>query len=146
MTCGVLTLGAAPYAVAVSIISGPLTPASVTPVTGGPHSSFTVSLRNPSLTGITSQWQRWDTVGVVGPHQAGCVSSATAVMPGATLHARVRVKLNPSRLGGRWCVGRFRGTIVENQRFVCGPARVCPELVIAPRTIARFTFRVTKTS
>jgi hypothetical protein len=146
LTCGVLTLVAAPHAVALPIISGPLTPASVTPATGGPHTSFTVSLRNPSLTGITPEWQRWDTVGVLGPHRSGCVSSATAAMPGAGFHARVRMKLNPARFGGRWCVGTFHGTIVENQRFVCGPERVCPQLVIAPQTIARFRFRVTKTS
>jgi hypothetical protein len=146
LTCAVLTLAAAPFAVAISIVSGPLTGASVTPTIGSPRTSFTVSLRNPSLTGITTEWRRWDTIGVLGPQHSGCVSSATATMPGARLHARVRTKLNPARFGGRWCVGTFRGTIFANQRLVCGPERVCPLLEIAPRQIARFTFRVTTTS
>ena len=59
----------------------------------------------------------------------------------------VRTTLNPARLGGRWCAGTFHGRVVESERIICGgpPVDACPQLVIAPRVIARFTFRVTTT-
>ena len=55
---------------------------------------------------------------------------------------RVHVVLNPTRLGGVWCVGRFASRIIERQSSVCAAGHACPQFIVAPRTIARFWFRV----
>jgi hypothetical protein len=126
-------------------ISDPLTPVHVAPGTGHPGTTFKLSLRSPDQTGASGDLRRQDTLSVAGPHRSGCVSSAHMTLPAARAHQLVSMSLKPSRLGGRWCQGTFKGEIDEAQRFVCDPPHLCPQLEIRPRTIARFTFRVTRT-
>jgi hypothetical protein len=121
----------------------------VTPGAGGIHQVFRLSLRRPATTGATGVFITYDTVSVGGPRRRGCVSDATLTMPDGRAGSTGTVALNPRRMGGRWCVGTFRGAVVEHQMTRCGtpqrferPAIVCPMLVVAPRTIARFHFVV----
>ncbi|HWE09694.1 MAG TPA: hypothetical protein VG325_10085 [Solirubrobacteraceae bacterium] len=132
-------------AVAVPIAAdATLAPVRVRPATGGPHSAFTVSLRIPATTGTTGEYRRTDSVTVTGPTRTGCRSRAALALPGGTAGSTVRVRLVPGRLGGHWCAGSFQGVITESQSLVCrtNPARACPLVMVAPRTIGRFRFRV----
>jgi hypothetical protein len=45
---------------------------------------------------------------------------------------------------GGWCAGLWHGTVVQSEVLHCNPlpALVCPQLVVAPLTLARFSFRV----
>jgi hypothetical protein len=148
LVAGMLALAAIPAAGAV--MPGPVTSTkvSVTPGAGGPRTMFRFRFRAPDLTGVGAGWSRVNTLSVGGPTRAGCVSDGTTTLPPSVAGTMVRVTMNPAHLGGRWCVGTFRGEIIDSQRIICDPKPVeaCPQLVIAPQVIARFTFRVTRTS
>ena len=61
--------------------------------------------------------------------------------------SRVHLTLKPSGRGGTWCAGKFHGRIVEYISTVCQPLKtviICPDIVIAPQTIGRFSFSVRK--
>lgn len=121
-----------------------LIPAHVRPAAGGPRSAFTVRLRIPTQTGTFGQFRRMDSLAVTGPRHKGCASNMEMGLPAAAAGSTVRVRLVPGRPGGHWCTGTFHGVITETQSIVCGgtPARACPMLMTAPRTLARFRFRV----
>ena len=53
----------------------------------------------------------------------------------------MRVRLDPVALGGRWCVGAFRGRLLELQTPVCPPRALCPAYVRI-RTLSRFSLVV----
>jgi hypothetical protein len=72
--------------------------------------------------------------------QHGCVSSAFASVSAPRNGARVSAKLAP--LGGFWCAGTYHGKVIEAFQPVCAPGKFCPALIIVPRTIGTFTFRV----
>jgi hypothetical protein len=113
------------------------------PGSGHPATKFVVSFRAPDQTGTIDLVRRRDTLSVRGPKRhRGCVSSVNMTLRAHRKGRLVKVTLNPKRLGGVWCAGRFRGRIVEFQQVVCQPHLACPQLMIAPRTIARFSFRV----
>lgn len=148
---GALVLAAASVASAIPLGTGRGVKVRVSPRRGHPRTTFRFSLRLPSRLPVMIRWARRDTLSVIGPHRHGCVAAASVELPTASAGAEVSVRLNPARLGedGRWCVGRFHGTVVETERLVCSPPPVyimCPEIVIAPQVIARFTFRVTRTA
>ncbi len=113
------------------------------PSVGGARTGFVLRFRNPSPTGLIAGTRRVDEVLVSGPRASGCVFSVTDRLPPAAAGASMRTAVRP---GGRrdWCGGRFHGRLVAYQSTVCnpGPTRACPLLVIAPRTLARFSFRV----
>ncbi len=113
------------------------------PGTGGPRTGFVLRFRNPSRTGVVAGTRRVDRVLVSGPRASRCVSALTYGLRPAAAGAGMRAVLRP---GGRrpWCTGRFHGRLVAYASTACtpGPARACPLLVIAPRTLARFSFRV----
>jgi len=69
----------------------------------------------------------------------------TRTLQRAKKGARVKLTLRPARGRGGWCAGQWHGTVVQTEVVRCrpGPARACPQLVVAPRTIASFRFRVT---
>jgi hypothetical protein len=59
--------------------------------------------------------------------------------------ARVKLVLAPrAGSGGGWCAGQWHGKVVQSVAIRCTPtpARACPQLVVAPQTIATFRFRV----
>ncbi len=135
----------APLVAVLALASGALAQVRVTlnPRSGGPATRFMVIFDNPGATGTTGSLARHETLVVNGPRSGRrCVSSAAMQLPSTGQGDRVRVMLDPKRLGGVWCVGRFAGQVIERQSSVCPPGHACPQFIIAPRTIARFTFRV----
>ncbi len=142
-----LVLAAAPAA-ATSIPSAPLAPVRVSPAAAGRHATFRISVKSPNRTGVAGGLLVTDTLTASGPRGPHCVWRATRLLPAANPQAWVGVSLDPRRLGGSWCTGRFQGEVIETRRFVCppGPALFCPLVVIGAQTIARFQFRVTRTA
>ncbi len=141
-----LVLAGAPVAAATSILPAALAPVRVSPVTAGRHATFRISVKSPDRTGLAGGFLVTDTLTASGPRGPHCVWRATRLLPAASPHAWVGVSLDPRRLGGSWCTGRFQGDVLETRRFVCPttPGRACPLVLIAARTIARFQFRVTR--
>jgi hypothetical protein len=124
---------------------GPSTKVSVTPGSGGPRTHFTFRFRVPVATGTFGLVIRRDTLSVTGPRAAGCVSNASAVLRTARKGSRARLSIAPGAPSrGGWCAGLWHGTVVQSEVGRCrpGPPIVCPDPLLAPRTIARFRFRV----
>jgi hypothetical protein len=119
---------------------------TVAPTTGGRHSRFVIRFRAPEATGRIASIERHYQVIATGPPRAHCLSSPSVQVPATKKGARARVVLNPSRLGGVWCLGRYRGGVREIQTAACPPGELCPAYVILlPRVVGKFTFRVTRT-
>jgi hypothetical protein len=131
-------LAAGPTSAAVT--SPALTPVKVAPRSGGPETRFALSFQNPSQTGRTGLLDRRDVLSVSGARGHGCRSGWSRTLAPAQAGAKVRVILSAGRSG--WCTDRFAGQIIEYQRVVCSPGQLCPAFEVAPRTIARFDFRV----
>lgn len=123
---------------------GPSTRVTVKPGSGTPQTHFGFSFRVPVATGTFGLLERTDTFSASGPPGAHCQSRMTRTLQRRKKGARVRLTLRPAKGSGGWCTGQWRGTIVQTEDFRCSPspARVCPDLVVAPRTIANFRFRV----
>ena len=124
---------------------GPSTKVSVIPGSGGPRTHFTFRFRVPVATGTFGSVIRRDTLSVSGPRVAGCVSRASATLRKARKGSRARLAIGPGAVSrGGWCAGLWHGTVVQTEVLRCKPipALVCPQLVVAPRTLARFRFRV----
>jgi hypothetical protein len=137
-----LAAGAPSSALASSLPSARV---SVTPGSGHPRTTFVLSLRIPQTTGKFASLTRRDVLSVSGPRLGGCVSRVTVTLRAGRRGARRTVALSPSRLGGDWCAGEFRGRVVQYDVLRCstGPAQVCPDFLLAPLTIAQFRFHVT---
>lgn len=119
----------------------------VSPSIGKPTTHFVVRFRAPSETGLTLH-RRYELY-ASATKGSRCTSSVADAIGATSVGSHVRVTLKPARTGGRWCTGKFRGRIVEYISTVCQPtnaAIVCPDIVIAPQTIARFTFRVNRST
>jgi hypothetical protein len=123
---------------------GPTTRVTVKPGSGTPQTHFAFSFRVPAATGTSGSVVRTDTFSVSGPRGAHCQSRVTRALRPAKKGKRVRLTLRPAKGGSGWCAGQWRGTVVQSEVLRCnlGPPRVCPELVVAPRTIASFRFSV----
>ncbi|MGZ4171566.1 MAG: hypothetical protein ACXVRN_09385 [Solirubrobacteraceae bacterium] len=125
--------------------SAPSTRVSVTPGSGGPRTHFGFTFRVPVAIGTFGSVIRRDTLSVNGPKGTRCVSRASATLRTARKGARARLTLGPGPASrGGWCAGVWHGTVVQTVVLRCspGPTRVCPALVVAPQTLARFRFRV----
>lgn len=114
------------------------------PSLGKPTAGFVLSFRAPARTGSFGALRSHYQVSASGPKGTGCTSSVSIALRPTRRHGRVRVTLRPKGHRGVWCVGRFRGRVAELQTTLCQPTRVCPDILIAPRTIGRFSFRVRK--
>jgi hypothetical protein len=92
--------------------------------------------------------QTSDTITVQGPHRSGCMGTVDRRLRAAAADTAFTVALNPSRTNQHWCAGRFKGELVQTETYHCpgGPpaAIACPLFLVAPRTLARFSFRVTR--
>jgi hypothetical protein len=123
---------------------GPTTRVTVKPGSGTPQTHFALSFRVPEATGRSGSVVRTDTLTVRGPRGSGCQSRVTRALRPARKSKRVTITLRPATGRGGWCAGRWHGTVVQSEILRCTPTgmHVCPELVVAPRTIARFTYRV----
>jgi hypothetical protein len=124
--------------------SGPTTRVTVKPGSGTPQTHFALRFRIPVATGRFGTVVRTDTLSVSGPRGTHCQSATRRTLRPAKKGKRVRVTLRPGKGRGGWCAGQWHGTVVQSVAFRCTPtpAAVCPELVVAPQTIATFRFRV----
>ena len=125
--------------------AGLSTHVSVKPGSGNPRTRFVLSLRIPEATGTFGSVVRHDTLSVSGPRGRRCVSSVTVRLRSAKRGARLTLTLRPASLGtGGWCTGEFNGRVVQHEGLRCPPRpmHVCPDFLLAPRTIARFRFHV----
>ena len=123
--------------------SATLVPARVTPSAGTPASTFVVSFVSPVRTGVIGSKRFLHRLSAVSATPTkGCLPQVESSVPIARKGQRVRVKLDPFALGGRWCTGRYTGKIVELQTLVCPPGTMCPTYVRMLGTVARFTLVV----
>jgi hypothetical protein len=116
---------------------------TVKPRTGSPDTHFAISFRAPETTGTVDTVRRAYRVTVGEQSRTGCTWSAAGQPPPAKAGANVRVVLSPGK-SRSWCAGTFSGTVWETESIVCQPTQVCPDLVVAPRKIGTFSFRVTR--
>jgi hypothetical protein len=121
---------------------GPTTRVTVKPGSGTPQTRFAFSFRVPVATGRFGTLVRSDTLSVSGPRAAHCQSRVTRALKPAKRGRRAKLTLRPGK--GGWCAGRWHGTVVQSESFRCSPTagHVCPDLVVAPRVIASFRFRI----
>ena len=142
----VAALAAVPVAGAIPMESETPVAAHVSPGTGSPRTAFKVSWRNPTVIGMVGMVRRSEMVEINGPHHGRCVASGGMAVPITNAGQLVRLSLMPGRMsttGSRtWCVGTFRGTVLEDESFRCSPPHLCPEIAIRPQTIAHFSFKV----
>jgi hypothetical protein len=124
---------------------GPTTRVTVKPASGTPQTRFAFSFRVPVATGTFGLLARTDTFSMSGPGGARCQQRLSRTLRPAKKGKRLTLRLRPAKGRGGWCAGQWHGTVVQSEDFRCtpGPARVCPDLVVAPRVIASFRFRVT---
>jgi hypothetical protein len=116
---------------------------TVKPTSGSPTTRFLVSFRTPDRTGRVGIFDRRDELSLQGPsHAAGCILSVSKTLPAAAAHARVAATLDAEQLGGKWCVGAYRGQIEEIQGPACVTAKPCPEFASLLRRLGTFAFRV----
>lgn len=119
----------------------------VSPTSGKPTTRFVVRFRAPSATG-SSLHRRYELY-ASGARGKRCTSSIAIAIGATHVGSHVRKTLKPKGRGGTWCAGKFHGRIVEYISTVCQPlatAIVCPEIMIAPQTIGRFSFSVHRAS
>jgi hypothetical protein len=114
----------------------------VSPARGGPHTTFVLSFVAPTTTGRTGSTRVSDVLSASNPGSARCAGSVEMTIPDHKRGQRVRVRLSPRRLGGRWCAGTYQGKIDELEQPVCPPRELCPAYVVLRGTIARFELRV----
>jgi hypothetical protein len=121
---------------------GPTTRVTVKPGSGTPRTRFAFSLRMPVATGRFGTLSRADTLSVTGSPGTNCESRASRALKPAKRGKRVKMVLRPAKSG--WCAGRWRGTVLQTESIRCSPTpgRACPDVVVAPRVIASFRFRV----
>jgi hypothetical protein len=117
--------------------------ALVSPLVGRPTTIFTVAFRSPIRTGVVGNVRlRELLVATSASPRAGCLGGVRAPVPDARRGERVRVRLAPAGLGGRWCPGVYRGRVLELQTAVCPDGSACPTYVRLLGTAARFRLTV----
>ena len=116
---------------------------TVTPPTGSATTGFVIGFRAPDRTGRFGVNERYDVLSASGPQGPGCVASVDQRLAYASRNALVEVRLDPTRLGGGWCPGTFRGLIRELQARVCPTRSPCHAQARLVATIGRFTIEVT---
>jgi hypothetical protein len=118
-------------------------PVRVAPAAGVPTTVFVLSFMTPERTGTYGARERHDLLTASASNGSkGCVTNVHLRTPDARMGHRVRVRLAPRRLGGRWCSGVYRGQIQELETAVCPHHELCPTFVILRGTVGRFAFRV----
>jgi hypothetical protein len=121
---------------------------SVRPSIGKQRTSFVVRFRAPNATGSSATLKTHYQVSAAGTPGKRCTSSASVTIGPTKRGQRLLATLKPRGAGHRWCTGEFHGRIVQITQVVCPPIpqMVCPEIEIAPVTIARFSFRVKRST
>jgi hypothetical protein len=116
----------------------------VSPPSGLPSTTFTISFRTSDRTGVHGALTRRDELmGAVAPHGSGCVPSFNASAPVGAARTLIRVVMGPARIGGHWCPGHWTGRIEELETPVCKAGQACPQFIILRGVIGHFAFTVT---
>lgn len=119
----------------------------VAPAHGHPLTAFVVRFTAPQPSGtFGTEVRRYQLTAAPAQARHGCIGSVSA-MPRATRAGEtVTVRLDPRRLGGRWCAETYRGRVVETQSAACGPPaqQVCPQYLVLVKRIGTFRLRVTR--
>jgi hypothetical protein len=136
-------------AVSAPVALGAGVPVRVSPGKGGIHTDFVLRFSIPDATGAMGSVDVTDSVSVSGPAHTGCVSEVDLLLRSVPARTAFKLTLNPARLHGHWCTGRFTGALVERRTTICppGPVRqsiVCPLYVVAPRVVGSFHFTVAR--
>jgi hypothetical protein len=145
-TSGIVALAAIVFALAAPTAVATTThetAVKVKPKAGTPRTRFVVSFRAPDQTGVSGSVSRHYAVWASNSaSETGCASSASVNVPPTTAHEHVHVTLDPRKFGGRWCRGRFKGTVDEISSPSCAPNKVCPLFAIIVKRIGSFSFQV----
>jgi hypothetical protein len=139
-----LLVAAVAAASATAASLGPTTRVTVKPGSGTPQTRFVFSFRVPAAVGTSGSLVRTDAFSVSGPRGGHCQSGVTKTIGRAKRGKRINLTMRPAKGRGGWCTGQWHGTVVEHSFIRCNPSpvRACPDLVVAPRVIASFKFRV----
>jgi hypothetical protein len=114
----------------------------VEPAAGGAGTTFAVSFVAPRRTGVVGSIRLHDQVSIeTSSARSGCLSRVSKLVPDTRRGQRVRVRLDPAAFKGHWCVGVFKGRLLEQQTAVCPPGSLCP-MYVRIRTIGRFSLVV----
>src|ERR1700744_4130284 len=92
-TAAVAALAVVPVAGATPQSTPTPATAHVTPGTGGPRTTFTLSWRNPGQTGNADSLQRSETVKIAGTRHSGCVGAGELVVQPAAVKQTMRLSL-----------------------------------------------------
>jgi hypothetical protein len=114
----------------------------VDPARGSRRTRFVVRFTAPKSTGSIGENERHYMVTATGRAAPRCLARASQLAPNARKGARVKVTLDPTKLGGPWCTGAFSGRIQEFDAPVCRPGRLCPQFIRLGPTVGKFSFRV----
>jgi hypothetical protein len=116
---------------------------AVTPAVGGSGTIFVVSFRAPVRTGVVGSVRLRDLLTAMpAPTSTGCIGNVSVPVPDAHRGAMVRVRLDPTALGGRWCAGTYHGKVIELQTAVCARGVACPTYVRLVGAVGRFSLIV----
>jgi hypothetical protein len=127
----------------IGLAAGRPVDAAVSPLVGRPTTTFTVAFRSPIRTGVIGQVRLRDLlVATSASPRVDCLGGVRAPLPDSRRGERVRVRLVPAHLGGRWCPGLYHGTVLELQTAVCPDGTACPTYVRLLGTVARFTLTI----
>jgi hypothetical protein len=115
----------------------------VSPSFGSPSTVFVLSLHTRQGTGRIGSLQRYDLVTASAPKSStGCLTSIAVRARNVRSGTRLRVSLDPRKLGGSWCPGTYHGRIEELQTAVCPHGNLCPADVVTRGILGRFTLHV----
>jgi len=115
----------------------------VGPSFGSPGTVFVLTFPAPARTARNGSSHRRDMVMASAPRGAtGCVTSIDLRAPDGPSGARLRVSLDPRKLGGSWCPGVYHGRIEELQGPACRPGKLCPTHVVTHGILGWFTLHV----
>lgn len=114
----------------------------VGPSSGSPSTVFVLTFPAPARTARSGSTRRHDLVTASAPRGAvGCVVSID-VRAQIISGSRLRVSLDPRKLGGSWCPGVYHGRIEELQTVVCPHGKLCPTHALTRGILGRFTLHV----
>jgi hypothetical protein len=142
------TLTGAGLAFGIAAAATPSVPIHVTPSSGGARTVFVIDFRAPDTTGVNGTLHRFYVLNASAPSSAvvgGCLAGIDIRVLAARKGSRVRVRLDAGKLGGRWCVGVYRGAINELESPVCPHGLACPTYVRLLGTVGRFALEVRAT-
>jgi hypothetical protein len=115
----------------------------VSPSSGSPGTVFVLTFPAPARTARNGSSYRHDIVTASAPRgAAGCVVSIEVRAQDVISGPRLRVSLDPRKLGGSWCPGAYHGRIEELQTAVCPHGKLCPTYVVTRGILGRFTLHV----